>query len=98
MTTYVPPTLYPASGGPQFRSPVQQIVIKTEQGEDERKNGGGFGGLGGGSFPGIASGTSLGSNASNVAKLIGSAASVTGQVLDNLLLEAVGTLPGSVVP
>ena len=98
MTTYVPPTLYPASGGPQFRSPVQQIVIKTEHGEDERRNGGGFGGSGGGSFPGIASGASLGSNTSNIAKLAAGAASTSGVILDSLLLEAVGTLPGSVVP
>lgn len=82
-TNYVPPTLYPATGGPRYRNPIQQIVIRHDKGDDGF-GGGGYatGSSGGGGYTG---GGVPGANSSEV-------------VIKDLHLEAVGTMPGSVVP
>ena len=47
-TNYVPPTLYPATGGPRYRNPIQQIVIRHANAEDDGPPMAGRGGGGGG--------------------------------------------------
>ena len=84
-SNYIPPTLYPATGGPRYRNPIQQIVIRHANGTD----GPGFGGgSGGGASTGGGGGYTGGGNG----------ASSSERVVKDLTLEAVGTLPGSVVP
>lgn len=94
-TNYVPPTLYPATGGPRYRNPIQQIIIKHESKED------GFGAAaanattngGAGGFGGNNGGATVGGGA-----FTGGQTSNEGRVVKDLILENVGTLPGSVVP
>jgi len=81
-TNYVPPTLYPATGGPKYRNPIQQIVIRHANAEDGPSSGGTGGGTTGGGYTG---GGAPG-------------ASTSERVVKDLALETVGTMPGSVVP
>ena len=78
-SSYVPPTLYPATGGPTYRHGVAQLIIRHEHGGDGGS--GGRDGLGGGG--GYAGGPPQAGD---------------GKVINNLLLEDIGTLPGGVVP
>lgn len=83
-TNYVPPTLYPATGGPKYRNPIQQIVIRHATAADGPASGGSGGGGatgGGGGYTGGVPGNST-----------------SERVVKDLTLEAVGTLPGSVIP
>lgn len=68
-STYVPPTLYPATGNSKYRQPVPAVVVSSNN-VTALGGGGGYGGSG----------------------------PSDGKVLKDLTLEAVGTLPGSVVP
>lgn len=86
MNSYIPPTLYPATGDSKYRNPIQQIVIRTDtsiaaENALNGRGGGGGGGFGGGGYGG---GQAV--------------ASSSDRVMKDLSLEAVATLPGGVVP
>lgn len=89
MNSYIPPTLYPATGDSKYRNPIQQIVIRTDTSiaAENALNGRGAGGGGGGG--GFWGGGFGGGQA---------VASTSDRVMKDLSLEAVATLPGGVVP
>ena len=83
LNNYIPPTLYPATGDNKYRNPIQQIIIRNENSAAAAANGMG-GGTGGGGGGGYGRD--------------GPGPQASDKIVKDLALEAVGTLPGSVVP